>query len=216
MKIINSILVKDVFLELFREMYKEVEHKKVSKSFSLSRPFKFLDLDIKLIIKFTISYEYIDNSSTSENSISINIKVSTATECIGLRKSRSYFMDSEYITLFHIIPRNASDETLDYRHEKILDELNLKLESFKLCKECRGLFLKNHESKDNDTCMNCIFDKMFHIQDCSCVICNEVTKPGEQIFTLSCCHTYHSACIMTHFIKSKKRECPLCREPDMQ
>ena len=216
MKIINSIVVKDVFLLLLRELYRDTEQKMVNKFFTLSRPFKCINLDIKLFLKFYIGYEYIPVSNTyPDQKISFSIKVSVSTESMSLRRVRTYFMDTEHITISQQIPSGLkTNEEINYVHENILDELNTKLDNFCICKECRSLYIKTYKDSEIDICTTCIFDRMFHIQDLVCVICNDHHKPKEQIFTLSCCHTYHSECIMTHFLKTKKRECPLCRELD--
>ena len=45
-----------------------------------------------------------------------------------------------------------------------------------------------------------------------CEICGDImnSDAGESI-TLKCNHRFHYSCIETHFIFSKKRECPYCR-----
>ena len=43
-----------------------------------------------------------------------------------------------------------------------------------------------------------------------CVICLEACKKGEDVLTLKCLHTFHTACI-EQWIATSKPECPVCK-----
>jgi hypothetical protein len=203
MKIANIEILKDKWVSFLKELY--LIQGTTSKKFITERYCKCDGLDIKLILKMEGNFDF-----KEDNRCVVTFQIILSTDCISLRRSNYFWSDKESF----IISRNI-DPLLEIhtQFENIVDEMTEKINQFKVCAYCRILYQEEGEVQES-ICVHCKFDSIFFPKDACCVICKENIYSDEQSFTLTCCHTYHSACVFLHFIKTGKRECPLCRETD--
>lgn len=206
MKIANIQIIKEKWIDFIKDTY--LLQGRISKKVSTERYCKCEGLNVKLVFKMDANFDFREE----QKDCIISIHISLSTDCTSLRKSNYFWSDKESFIVSHAI---HSDQELDPQLEKLVDELLLKVDWFKICRSCRILYQENREEESNQSiCVHCRFDSIFFVADTQCVICNEELKPFEQSFTLTCGHTFHSPCVLQCFIKSMKRECPLCRESD--
>lgn len=204
MKLTHNLIIKDSLVELLSEIYDlHSQSLAVNASTNLSRTMKCTELDVKLLLKMTFTFE---NKTNDDNVFIATVKLVLSTACTSLRKVNHYWNDNEIIT----IRMEITTEHFGYLADKIIDHLN----HFKICKICRILYKDSRNTNPTSICKHCYFDRIFHVQDSACAICQEVIEPGAQTFALTCAHVYHSECILTQFIKNDNRTCPLCREND--
>lgn len=205
MKIANIEILKDRWIFFLKDLYQLQGN--TSKKFVVERYCKCDGLDIKLVIKMEGNYQF-----KSDDECTVSFQITLSTDCTSLRRSNYFWSDKETFTITRCI---ESQETMTFHFENIVNEIMEKIDYFKICKYCRILYQEQKEEDPKDSvCLHCRFDSIFYVKDINCVICNETLLPEDQSFTLTCGHTYHSNCILLHFIKTSKRECPLCREPD--
>jgi hypothetical protein len=204
MKIANIEINKEKWVFFLKDLY-SIEGP-TSKKFSTERYLKCDGLDVKLILKMDGNYEFKDNNCV------VTFQMLLSTDCISLRRSNYFWSDKESFSVYRTI---SPDEDIDSHLEDIVDELMEKINNFKICKYCRILYQQKREEEHKDSvCIHCMFDSIFYTKGVDCVICRCAIFPNEQSFTLTCGHNYHSECVLLHFIKTAKRECPLCREND--
>lgn len=205
MKIANIEILKNKWVFFLKDLY-SIEGA-TSKRFTTERYCKCDGLDVKLLLKMDGNYEFKENDECL-----VSFQIILSTDCISLRRSNYFWTDKESFTVSRTI---HCDQDIDTQFENIVDELIEKINNFKICKYCRILYQQKREGDHNESiCIHCMFDSIFYTKGIDCVICKETVFPNEQAFTLSCGHNYHSECILLHFIKTAKRECPLCRESD--
>jgi len=147
----------------------------------------------------------------------LSSKWALSTDSINLRRNRNVFSfgDTEYIVFSVDVYRDLPKEQLWETYSLVAQYLINQLDEFKLCIECRGLYLdKRSLPFEHMICTHCLFDRVFEMEDANCAICKESFKCEEQTYAMTCSHVFHSRCILTNFILSKKRDCPLCREVD--
>lgn len=204
MKIANIEINRDKWLSLLKELY-DFQGSATKSYFQLDRYCRCIDIDVKCILKTSIEFNFDVNRK-----LKLSMSASLTTDCVALRRCNYFWSDKETISV--------SGETLDdvdLLFEKCVDEYIEKLEHFRICTVCRLLYKDTRIPKEeHSVCIHCRYDQTFFVQDTTCVICNESVQKDDQTFTLTCAHTYHSDCILLHFVKSTKRECPLCREVD--
>ena len=206
MKIANIELLKDRWVYFLKSLFSL--QGQVSKKFNTERYCKCDGLDVKLVLKLDGSFDFREEQKDCIASFHIAL----STDCMSLRKSNYFWSDKESYTINYII---FPEQHLDIQFEKLVDEIMYKMDFFKICNICRILYQEHRVENSNETvCMHCMFDSIFYVRDTVCVICNDNVREGEQTFTLTCGHTFHSPCILQYFIKTSKRECPLCRESD--
>ena len=51
-----------------------------------------------------------------------------------------------------------------------------------------------------------------NLEKAQCAICLENLNKQENILKLECSHIYHVNCLKDWYIKSKNKDCPMCRE----
>jgi hypothetical protein len=204
MNIANVELNRSQLVSLLREFMEY--HKSGSKTslFSVQRYFKCAGLDVKLLLKMDVTFE----ATNEGNCIVVYFKITT--DCVSLRRSNFFWVDKESVMVSYVL---KDSEELEPQLENVSDELIQRLKYFKICSICRILYSDIRESP-SQCCVNCLYDSVFHVNDSHCVICNESIQQEDQTFALTCAHLYHSSCILLHFIKNGRRECPLCRELD--
>ena len=174
--------------------------------YQLERYCKCIDLDVKFILKTTIELLF-----DPQNNLMVTINCCLSTDCVSLRRSNYYWNDRESVVIYKNI-KPEEDRTGAFY--ECIDEFIMKMNHFRICSICRLLYKDNRIDGSESTCVHCRYDALFHVKDTLCVICDEQINSQEQSFTLTCAHTYHSSCILLSFIKTAKRECPLCRETD--
>ena len=207
MKITNTQILRSKWVDFFKDIYHL--QGQTSKKVSTERYCRCDHMNVKLILKLTTNFDFREEPKDCL----ISTVISLSTDCISLRKSNYFWSDKESFTINYIV---YPEESLDGQFEKMVDDLLLKIDQFKICCYCRILYQEDREEElTQSTCINCRFDSIFFVKDTQCVICHDDLKPFEQSFTLTCGHTFHSPCILQSFIKSAKRECPLCRESDV-
>jgi hypothetical protein len=207
MKISHNLILKESLIELLEEVYDiHSQSQVVNATTNLSRCMKCVELDVKLLLKMSLSFEPKATDNNEENIFIATVKLTLSTSCTSLRKVNHFWNDNEMIT----IRLEMTCKHFDYLADKIIEHLN----HFKICKICRILYKDPRDISPTSICKYCYFDRIFLVQEASCAICQEAILPGVQTFTLTCSHIYHSECILTQFIKSDNRNCPLCREQD--
>lgn len=213
MNLIHADLSKEHLFELLREFHLITfsNNERINNSFVVQRICKCHDLDIKFFLKMYIT----QSVDTETGALTVGVKVSLSTEAITLRKGRNFFDDYQYFLVSKDFEPYSDAERMLELYKELVDDIINNLNVFKVCKHCRLLYKDPRISTDpNHPCIHCLFDKVFHIRDCRCMVCNEDIIPGETSFTLTCGHTFHTECILLSFIKTKVRTCPLCREND--
>ena len=218
MQLIQAEIVPEYLRDLLLDFHDSCTHETVfPQSVMFQRTCKVPEIDVKLVLKLSLIYglhEAMDEPA-GVNMFSVTAKWTLVTDCINLRINRSFFGDSQHIVLNTEIPRELASEDLTRVYDVFADRMIERLDEFKLCVECRNMYMdKRHRDLPQMYCSQCMFDRMFHTEDLMCVICKDTVHRDEQSYTLSCAHSYHSSCILTNFIKIKRRECPLCREVD--
>jgi hypothetical protein len=221
MQLIHAEIVPELLRDLLLDFHDLCSYQTVfPQSTVFQRTCKVPEIDVRLVLKLALIYtlhEATDDSMAGAGTemFSITAKWSLTTDCINLRYNRGFFGDSEHILLNTEIPRDLPAEDLTRVYSVFADMMIQRLDEFKLCVECRNMYMdKRHRDICQMYCTLCMFDRMFYTEDLICVICKDTVHKEEQSYTLSCAHSYHSSCILTNFIKTKRRECPLCRELD--
>lgn len=205
MKIANVEINRENWIDLLRELY-DYQGTATKSFFQLDRYCKCADLDVKFILKTHIEFN-LDTQQTFK----ITINSSLTTDCVSLRRSNYFWSDKESVTVSG--EAKSTDDVIELI-EKCVDDHIEKLDHFRMCTVCRLLYKDARTHLTESICIHCKYDSLFFVRDNVCVICKETIQKEDQSFALTCAHTYHSDCILTHFIKSNKRDCPLCRESD--
>lgn len=205
-KVSDLELSKDNLFNVICEAYELSSDKKIT--FSLLRRIKCTNIDVKLVFKLTISVEYNQDSKPI-----FSIKCGFSTNSISLRKTNQYWSDDMNFSSFR---KHSTDyASIEACIDSLTDDIIKTVDMLRICMLCHMLYKDPRDSYTNDMkCIYCLFDRAFHNTDCLCVICNEAISKDEYTYALSCTHTYHTSCILKHFINNPKRECPLCREHD--
>jgi hypothetical protein len=213
LSLFNTHLDEQSFRKLFLELHDIYLHSSIGESFSLSRICRCADLDIKALLKLNVGYEY-----SMDNDLEVKVRMSLSTDCVCLRKTRSIFADTEHVYDVCTIPRAKlrDPDALVGLYGAFVSQLESKFKMFRICRICRHLYKDERVDADVDRCMHCMYDMVFAPCNESCVICNDEMIPEEQTFTLTCGHSFHAECILTHFVRhpTNRRECPLCRSID--
>jgi hypothetical protein len=205
MKIANIEILRDNWVYFLKDLY--LMQGSISKKFITERYCKCDGLDVKLVLKMEGNFEF-----KEDNNCLVAFQIILSTDCISLRRSNYFWSDKESFLVSRIIDPLVHIES---QFENIVDEIIQKMNTFKICSQCRILYQEDREEEPQESiCIHCRFDSIFFPKDICCAICKDMIYRDEQSFTLTCAHTYHSACVLLHFIKTAKRECPLCRESD--
>lgn len=209
----------DAMLYLLVDLHERNVHEvRFPQTYTLYRTTRCPNLDIKLQLKLILNYDLQMNDEAGEPArFLLSTKWSLSTDCINLRRNRNIFStgDVEFILFSTEVIRDATHDDLRAMYSTIVQYLIDRLDDFKLCIECRGLYLdRRHRALHEMQCIQCLFDRTFILVDLTCAICKEPVHANEQTYSLTCGHAFHSHCILLHFIKNKKRDCPLCREVD--
>jgi hypothetical protein len=204
MKLCHTAVLKEPLVELLHEIYDIHSHTPavVNLSTSLARTLKCIELNVKLLLKMNVQFE----AKVNEENFIATVKLTLSTNCTSLRKTHHFWNDNEIITIR--LEMNA--DHFEYLAEKIIEHLDF----FKICNVCRILYKDPRDIPATSICKHCSFDRIFHIEETTCAICQELITPDTQTFALTCAHVFHSNCILTQFIKNDNRICPLCREMD--
>lgn len=206
MKITNVQILKSKWIAFLVDIYSLQGH--LPKKVSTERYCRCDEMNVKLVLKMSVSFEFREE----QKDCIVSNTISLSTDCVSLRKSNYFWSDKESFSLTFLIYPN---QDLNSQFEHLVEEIMNKIDQFKICCCCRILYQEDREENPNESiCIHCRFDSIFFVKNTQCVICNDDLKPFEQSFTLTCGHTFHSACILQYFIKTMKRECPLCREVD--
>jgi hypothetical protein len=216
MHLISTELVPEHLLTLLMEFHDAAMcESKFPYAMTVQRTCKCVEIDVKLLMKLTLTMKPDDFAEAGEERYHFFARWTLSTDCLNLRRNRHFFSDAEYITLEMMVPQPLDPADKIQLYDQFATQMIQRVDEFKVCMECRNLFLdKRVKPIDDMYCFQCMFDRMFFVQDLQCVICKDTVQRDEQSFTLTCGHTFHSGCIMTNFIVTKKRECPLCREVD--
>lgn len=216
MKLIETDIDLPSLKDLLVECHNfNIEPNQVPQTHNLTKISRCVNMDVKVQLKLILNYDPIDYEEGGHSTpyFQITFKWAVNVDCINLRHNRSFFGDTEFATFTTEIPRELEREEMHTIYTNVARHLIERLEEFKVCCECRTLYTDKRVVEASEMrCMQCYFDRIFFLKDSSCVICKDVFQPGEQTFTLSCGHSFHSSCILRYFITNKKRECPLCRE----
>jgi len=205
MEITNAVLKRDQMVRLLKEFLAYHKTKNEKSLFSVQRFFKCKGLDVKLLLRMDTKIE-----GNAEQGFVLTIQFFLTTDCVCLRRNNYFWADKESTVASYIV---TNEQELDAQLENMSDELIEQLNLFRVCSICRILY-SDSRAEPSNCCINCMYDSMFYVADSSCTICCESIQPEDQTFSLTCAHIYHSNCILLHFIKTAKRECPLCREAD--
>lgn len=205
MKIANIEINREKWISLLKELY-DFQGSASKSYFQLDRYCRCIDIDVKCILKTCIEFNF-----DSNRKLKLTMNASLTTDCVALRRCNYFWSDKETII---VVGETDSLNRIDDVFDKCIDEFIEKLEHFRICTICRLLYKDGRASNEESICIHCRYDQTFFVQDLVCVICNESVQKDDQTFTLTCAHTYHSDCILLNFIKTNKRECPLCRETD--
>lgn len=218
MNLIHADLSSEKLYDLFRELHlitfsnSNNEQPTVNEAYTVERICKCYDLDVNLQLKMHINQFIVKDTGT----YTVCVKVSVKTDATTLRKIRNGFNEYEYFFISKELPPHSDAQLVLDLYKQLVKEILTQLNAFKVCKHCRLLYKdpRQDEIEPNYPCIHCIFDDVFHIRDCRCVVCNEDLLPEDASFTLTCGHTFHTECILLSFLKTKSRACPLCREHD--
>lgn len=176
---------------------------------NLMRVCKCTEMDVKVNLKLNVTIE----TDSGHHTYLVSIKLYATTECISLRKTFTW-SEHENICSRKVFLAEFSEKAIREEYQNLAKDIIEKFSCFRVCILCRSLF-KDARATDpscvHQTCPSCLFDAVFFNQDCCCVICKDNILEEEQTFSLNCGHTYHTRCILESFIKTNKRECPICR-----
>lgn len=184
---------------------------------SVSRKFRCKEIDVKVHLNLMIQYDFSESSEAGQpHTFQLLTKWALSLDCVNLRHNRSFFFgDTEYISVLTEIPCAQMNTDTEEVYDILAKHLASRLDEFKVCFCCRVLYLDKRTKEAREMqCLQCLFDRAFFTADTTCVICKDIVQRGEQTYTLTCGHAYHAPCILSNFVISKKRECPLCRETD--
>ena len=212
MNLINADISHEKMLDLFRTIHNlHFKHKtEFDRTHLVERICKCHNLDVKIYLRMYITY-----SGDEMGNFAISVKVSAGTNCVNLRKYKTYFGDDESFTILKEFQAKMSESEITEEYKNLIKKIIESYNVFKVCRYCRLLYRDPRVDIEPDyPCMNCLFDQVFHIRELNCVVCSEMIQKDEMNFTLTCGHTYHTNCIMKTFVQMRKRECPLCREID--
>lgn len=199
------------------EMYRGTKTNGNGMSLTLNRICKCTDMDVKVNFKMNFVIENDPPRCSSDNTEQylLSIKIYASTDSSSLRQTQFARTEYEHVCHKKNIPtfENVADRKLEFI--KLSEEIIQKYQMFKICTTCRQLFKDGRNGKEKIICPNCLYDRIFFLQDCQCVICGEYIESAVQSSSLICGHTFHPTCILTNFIKMDKRECPICRVHDL-
>lgn len=212
MELINADLSPTLLFELFKELHEiSFTHKDDFNQVQIvERVVKCANVDVKITFRM-----YVTHVLDDDGLFTIIVKLTANSNSISLRKYKISIGDVEYFSVQHQIPKDVNDRQVIEHYTQLVEKVINGFNVFKVCKHCRILYKDLRTAIDpNQTCSNCMFDRVFHFRDMNCSICNDNIAPKDYNFTLTCGHTFHTECALRLFIRSKKRDCPLCREPD--
>jgi len=218
MQLIHSEIIPEYLRDLLVDFHDACTYQSLfPQSTFFQRTCKVPEIDVKLTLKLSLIYSLQEptEEAGAAATFCVTAKWTINTDCINLRRNRTFFGDSEHVTLTTEIPRELPTDDLRQIYGVFADLIIQRLDEFKLCIECRNLYMdKRFREIHQMVCSQCLFDRIFHTDDLMCVICKDNAHREEQTYTLTCGHSYHSYCILTNFIKINRRQCPLCREID--
>jgi hypothetical protein len=210
----NITLSQPKLLDLLVDLHENHDSsQRPSTLHNLLRVCKCADMDVKVSLKLNYTIE----TDLIHHTYLVSIKLYATTECISLRKTFTW-SEHENICSRKIFLQEYTSKKIREEYEDIAKDIIQKFMYFRVCIMCRTLFkdarIATAEEEDclnNPSCPSCLFDSVFFNKDSCCVICKDNIDVHEQSFTLNCGHIYHTGCILESFIKTNKRECPICR-----
>jgi len=216
MRLIHTEFVQEHLEALLLEFHDSALYEsKFPYAVNMQRMCKCMEIDVKLLIKLTLTLKPEEFGEAGAENFQIYSRWTISTDCLNLRRNRHFFSEAEHLADELIVPQRIDGEEKVRVYRAFAEHLIQRIHEFKFCLECRNLFVDKRDlSLDRMYCFQCMFDRIFFIQELQCVICKDIVQRDEQSHTLTCGHSFHSSCIMAHFVHSKKRECPLCREMD--
>ena len=205
----NGTIKREYLMKVFTECHNMFVRNNIDYTFNIHRIDRSSELDYKFFTRCILLFDKTDIG------IVLKFNYSIYSDSITLRSKKYLNIQPELVLhmTYNLINSYIEEEKYPVEnvdiYNKIIDRMIEFIKKIKVCVVCRCL----HKNSD-DYCIGCIFDKAFSNINHQCVICQDEDK-DEIIFNLTCGHGFHSKCILQHFITTKNRICPICREIDI-